>query len=805
MQRVAFVSSILPTLGTKRTRGTGVTCSLWKRPPDNGRQQEPQPQAPQQQVPSLQLLLDSTKRLVDTSNDAANDAADAAQALFVSAMSALGVSNSAPDAADVDDVGVPTEPPFDPVQAHMLAGYAFRAYEDPSPHWYREVHETPVYSDAGEAQQAIVAHYVYPDANVLGRAIEGLFLFKFEVCEKKGNLPKLFFVARVNESVRLQILSEPQFTLLRRRDARPRIDAELDELVVLAFENETAFYEGRPPVLRGSSSLTGIVQRGNRWWNSDTRETFEMKLKPVDTSLLSPDFFDISQLPEEWQTSFFKLERAAQKFVSPTEVEMSVDVQYSKPDKSITEQKKSKRRDEKTAEQNIYGKDSALQRALTEKIPVGQVAPFSTHWATLARGARELADELDVNSSKGDRKLVREDIPKSLFVQSTATDTEVWLFHDEENGDLVISFRGTEQDSWKDFAVDAQLFLQRWEPGGDIDLTVNEANSVGLATVTEMVQSSVRLPELPELPDLPDLPELKNPFKTSKPEPPPSNTMSNAFPAVSEVVQSKVRLPEIPNPFKSSTSDEPPPSNEESNAFPTVSEVVQNKVRLPEIPNPFKSSTSDETTEKETAPVMKGVADDDSCVHYGFLRAYESVRDSVQHAILMLTGGQLRAHRFHFTGHSLGGALATLCAGDFAFHYPHVRNNVVCVSYGAPKVGNAGFASRYNQLVSASFRVVNDSDIVVRMPKSIGARPCERYRHTGRTVLVNDQGEIWVEGESDCDKMADPFRERYTDGNKLVEYEREMWNKLVSGQSLKHHCEDSYFLAMTEVLRRATL
>jgi nuclear pore complex protein Nup85 len=51
-------------------------------------------------------------------------------------------------------------------------------------------------------------------------------------------------------------------------------------------------------------------------------------------------------------------------------------------------------------------------------------------------------------------------------------------------------------------------------------------------------------------------------------------------------------------------------------------------------------------------------------VHSGFLGAYDSLRPAVLSLLACLLGGEQERWRIFLTGHSLGGALATLCAWD---------------------------------------------------------------------------------------------------------------------------------------------
>jgi len=67
------------------------------------------------------------------------------------------------------------------------------------------------------------------------------------------------------------------------------------------------------------------------------------------------------------------------------------------------------------------------------------------------------------------------------------------------------------------------------------------------------------------------------------------------------------------------------------------------------------------------------------------------------------------------TGHSLGGALAELCAAQAMFVSRIPVQGVY--TFGQPRVGNKGFAAAVNEkLGSGIYRFVNDRDIVPRVP-----------------------------------------------------------------------------------------
>lgn len=81
-------------------------------------------------------------------------------------------------------------------------------------------------------------------------------------------------------------------------------------------------------------------------------------------------------------------------------------------------------------------------------------------------------------------------------------------------------------------------------------------------------------------------------------------------------------------------------------------------------------------------------------VHRGFLSIYNSLRHTVR-AYALVAGKALRADEIIVTGHSLGGALATLCAYDLSRVVDFAP--VVCLSFNAPRAGNEAFARDFNR------------------------------------------------------------------------------------------------------------
>jgi pimeloyl-ACP methyl ester carboxylesterase len=194
-------------------------------------------------------------------------------------------------------------------------------------------------------------------------------------------------------------------------------------------------------------------------------------------------------------------------------------------------------------------------------------------------------------------------------------------------------------------------------------------------------------------------------------------------------------------------------------------------------------------------------------VHAGFRSSLNSIARRLKELILATPapGENISQYDMLVTGHSLGGALATLFTADIGqygidagralpqlvdsepwwksiintfmgqkdinwddFREPPRPKSLRMYNFGSPRVGNMAFAELFDALtdegmISEAFRIVNGEDVVARLPRTVNALVLGSvgYEHVGTTVLLSRpetasngsnataQPVLWIEGESD--------------------------------------------------------
>jgi len=131
-------------------------------------------------------------------------------------------------------------------------------------------------------------------------------------------------------------------------------------------------------------------------------------------------------------------------------------------------------------------------------------------------------------------------------------------------------------------------------------------------------------------------------------------------------------------------------------------------------------------------------------VHHGFMADFEAINVEVVKHVSRLRAAARPNADIYITGHSLGGAVAILCAMDFVRQKLPVAG---VFTFGQPRLGNTVFAGLYDEMLIAeagmyygrtlrdiTFRIVNQNDIVPRVPAWLG------YRHCGTEIFLEPNG-----------------------------------------------------------------
>jgi len=143
-------------------------------------------------------------------------------------------------------------------------------------------------------------------------------------------------------------------------------------------------------------------------------------------------------------------------------------------------------------------------------------------------------------------------------------------------------------------------------------------------------------------------------------------------------------------------------------------------------------------------------------VHKGFLKCYKSVRGKV---LQFIAQNKSKFDEVEITGHSLGGAISTLCAVDI--QYNHADLDISVYTSGAPAVGNKEFTRSYNKRVPDTTRTYMRKDIVPKLPPLwFGKRLHGGYKHVKKGYAIGPRS-FWA-GLKYYLKVGGKFAEKIT-------------------------------------------
>lgn len=126
-------------------------------------------------------------------------------------------------------------------------------------------------------------------------------------------------------------------------------------------------------------------------------------------------------------------------------------------------------------------------------------------------------------------------------------------------------------------------------------------------------------------------------------------------------------------------------------------------------------------------------------VHLGFNNAYERLRPEIVAAL-----SQHRGKNLYIFGHSLGGALASLCALDVRANLTADFRNLTHIVSGSPRVGDEAFRQAFERTVPNNLRIALQGDPVAMIPKATLPRiKATKFVHAGRLFQMGPDG-VWI-------------------------------------------------------------
>jgi len=130
---------------------------------------------------------------------------------------------------------------------------------------------------------------------------------------------------------------------------------------------------------------------------------------------------------------------------------------------------------------------------------------------------------------------------------------------------------------------------------------------------------------------------------------------------------------------------------------------------------------------KQIPPTLLNGYENGILVQEGFYNIYISIREILW---TWWNNNKTWVKTFYITGHSLGGALSTICAFDFADVFniekskarnsitgsKRIKNLPIHYSFATPRSGNVLYAQVFNKRLETTLRINNTEDIIPQLP-----------------------------------------------------------------------------------------
>lgn len=118
-------------------------------------------------------------------------------------------------------------------------------------------------------------------------------------------------------------------------------------------------------------------------------------------------------------------------------------------------------------------------------------------------------------------------------------------------------------------------------------------------------------------------------------------------------------------------------------------------------------------------------------VEKGFYKIYNSLRDTLYNKLDELSL-KYKTNNILITGHSLGGAIASLFAFDICYYSLPYKINTL-VTFGSPRVGNNHYSEYMYSFQLVSYRITHYYDIVPHVPEEK-----LNYKHISQEIWYNE-------------------------------------------------------------------